>query len=292
MWADDNELWSPEKHNLKIRGVLEVKDFRQFIGPAESGGFVKKVQGVVPRGAEVGFVLRWASKCQDLKTSAFTMSGCVIPLPPRNLGARGKQFIFEHTFPPGTIKGALTLSICAYVKTSALTVRDDERMFMNQEGYVFNPPVYSYKYLFQPDTVPFPIKEVMEPDKPLWWLEIRDTIEDPSIEMFQETNVSICVNRASPGYDALLIKKNRATLLTVHTEIVATAYYLLVKYLRNHPESKSYWPNMMTGEGLERNTIPEVIGRFLRESEIKTEGVSDVLLYQRIAEEMKKRLAE
>lgn len=292
VWADENELWSPEKHDLRIRGVLEIKDMTQFRGPAERKGFFEKARGIVPRDAEVEFLVQWVSKCHDLKTSAFTKSGCILPSAIRKLGSTGLSYVFEHTFDPGSIKGELTLSVFAYVKTPADRVLPDEKMFMNEAGYMFYPPVHESKYPFQPDTVPFPIKEVNAPDKPLWWLWIRDTIEDPAMEMFQESNVSICINRGCPGFDALMLKKNRASLLMVHADVVATAYYLLVKYLQNHQESKSFWPCMMTGEGLERNTIPDVIGRFLRESEIKTEGVSDVLLHQRISEEMKKRLAE
>ena len=292
IWADENELWSPEKHNLKLRGVLEVKDISHFFGPAERNGFMEKAQGIVPRGAEIGFLVQWVSKCRDLKTSAFTKSGCILPTTKRKFGSTGYSYIFEHMFDPGTIKGSLSLAVFAYIAAPAEKVEGDEMMFMNEAGYMFYPPVHESKYLFQPDTVPFPIKEVNEPGKPLWWLWIRDTIEDPAVEMFQESNVSICINRGYPGFDALLLKKNRAALLMVHTEVVATAYYLLVKYLQNHQESRVFWPCMMTGEGLERNTIPEVIGRFLRESEIRTEGISDVLLHQRISEEMKKRLSE
>lgn len=293
VWTDENELWTPEKHDLTISGTLVVTDLSQFLGPAQKGRYGDKACGIVPRGAEIGFALQWISTCRDLKTNAFTMSGCILPDPPKKTGARGLRYRFEHTFPAGTIKGALTLSIFAYVKKAAETVQDDERMFMNEMGYMFSPFIDTAKYAFQPDVVPFPIKEVSDPGKPLWWLEIHEKeIDDPAVEMFQESNVSICINKASPGFDALLLKKNRATLITVHTDIVATAYFLIVKYLQGHPECPNFWPKMMTGEGLERNTIAEVIGRFLRESEINTEGVSDTLLYQRISEEMKKRLAE
>lgn len=291
VWTDENELWSPEKHNLKIRGVLEIKDVSQFIGAASQRGMAEKACGVVPRGAEVGFLLQWISTCRDIKTGAFTMSGCVLPVDVQSHGKLGKLYVFEHVFDPGTIKGSLALSIHAYVKSAAQNVVDEDCMFMNEVGYVFYPPVHASKYLFQPDMPPFPIKEVAEPGKPLWWLWISD-IDDPETAQFQETNVSICVNRAHPGFGSLLLKRNRATLLMVHTEIVATAYFLLVKYLKGHRESKNFWPKMMTGEGLERNTIPEVIGKFLRESEIQTEGVSDEFLHQRISTSMMKILSE
>lgn len=290
IWTDFNELWSPEKHNLRIRGELEVRDQEQFYGPPYKKGMREKGRGIVALDAKLGFVLEWVSTCSDLRTGSFKISGCILPTE-RNLGAGGKIYIFEHTFDPGTIKGSITLSIHAFVKTPAKHVGKDELMFMNVEGYLFSPPVNESQYLFQPDVVPFPLREVNEPDKPLWWLWIRE-MDDPAEEMFQDSNVRIYVNMASAGFDSLLIKKNRATLLTVHTDIIATAYYLLVQYLKKHKESMSYWGNMMSGEGLERNTIPEVIGRFLRESEIKTDGVSDEYLHQRISDAMRKRLSE
>ena len=82
--------------------------------------------GVACRDAEIGICIIWINY-------ELTQTGCILPESDISTPS-GRVCEFVYTFEPGEIKGDLDLTVCAYIKKSAVDIAPDEFALMNEEG--------------------------------------------------------------------------------------------------------------------------------------------------------------
>lgn len=252
-YCDSLDRWSPEKHNLVIWNTVTVADESALKGP----------RGVICEEAEYSFVLIWNSRSKDAKTSSFRMEGIILPKETRSAGGRGRSFVFAHEFLPGEIKGTLTLSLLMFIKKPATTVGRWEFRLANVQGFKFQPAFWTKEYLFEKNVLNFPIIEIEDDSEPMWWVDIG-ALEDPMSDMFDKSNICVYVNKANPGFQALEKSKNDKAMWAFHVEIMSTAYYLLIEFLREKENGEELLKRIQADEVFEPNSIASVLSLFIK----------------------------
>ena len=280
IFTDENQSWAPDESPLTIYGRIKIKDMRKLKGTG----------GIAAKNADLRVALSWSSIARDLVTGAFRMQGVIEPDEELDTPDRfGKIYVFRHTFPPASIRGSLTLSPFIYIKTPDPKPSPEDAIFVNEMGYRFGPPIRTIEYQFVKDDLMFPILEVQKKDAPLWWIDINP-MEDPAKDPFEMSLVRICINTEFPGFETLVKKNGQKALLMLHIDILSTAYYLLIEYLRSHEKQADFWPLIATGEDLEQNSVAGVISLFVRTSGININEKKGCDLYKGICDAMRKML--
>lgn len=278
IYTNANNSWSPKNSPLTIQGIYQIEK-----------PFVFWKNKLLCRNSEIGVALHWNSVAKG-GASAFKMQGLILPKEKIFSSSSHREYHFDHTFNPGEIVGSLTLKLCLYIKEPASVRMSGEEHLVNVKGYCISPPLEQLEYIFE-DCREFPIEEVSDPNAPLWWLHIANDIEDPEIERFEKSNVCVYLNNAYPGYS---IAAKSDGLIMIHTEIIATAYLLLIKYLLNHSACQNYVNKLASGDEtgeFDENSIVGVVASFIRNTDIHINEPDEHVLLEAILRNMRLRLA-
>lgn len=208
--------------------------------------------GIICRKAVLGACIIWTNS--SLKQMGYILPKRVIP------DKSELQFYFEHFFAPGSIANDLSLKMILYVQKPAPKemVEDDERFLMNECGVSLGT-IDEYELSFKDNHAVFPVKQIKNKDKPLWYLELGDW-EDPDEDMFSEENLCLYLNtyyKSCPTFENF---KDSPELLI---DIISTSYFMLFQKVDNEHLSRIINSNS-SDQPFEPGSISEALSYLYR----------------------------
>lgn len=202
--SDDENQWHPDTHNFNLERTITIRN----------PGFLFGDNGVVPDDSELGVALLWFSRDSNQRGVFDSQL-----LPNTNLPTELK---FRAEVLPGMLKGTVSLQLILFLKKSSFQT---DSLYATKEGTTLGILDESKLILDGRGSV-FPIVEVEEPSRPLWFVEWGQGV-DPLEDLFTEDNVSLCINISHQDYPLLNMKqgvKNSPFL----QEIISSAMQIIV----------------------------------------------------------------
>lgn len=236
-------IWSPEKHNLRVKRTIALRKYRNLFGP----------DGLACKNARLGVSLVWTSSDSRQRGAA----------PVLVFGVSEEQFAdrSDHTFtegeidfefPPAKIRGDVSLSVVLYI-AEAGTPTKDEAHLANEEGFVLGE-FDSFVLRLDGNGSLFPVYEVFEKNQPLWY--VRCDWTDPILDSFSES-VSININTAHKNYK-YLDRKQKTFCPQLFVEVMSSALCCIIEKIR----SEKYLDQILGEDEMEPGSVGEVIHYF------------------------------
>lgn len=201
---EGDTTWSAQNKGLTIKINCEIERLHKIYGKG----------GVACNGAQVGFYLIWS----NLNT---LQSGCE-----KLIKLDNGRFYLEKTFQPETITGKLNLFLHAFIEKASNFVAEEEKHLLNEQGVSLGV-VKEETIILDKGILKFPIFEVEEEDRPLWWVDLK--WDRPEEDRF-DNSVTVFLNKKFKSYPKDV--KGAEFLNT----IIATVYYLIFKKLAEQNE--------------------------------------------------------
>lgn len=198
-----NGDWQIERDGLRIKRSVVIESLPLLLGP----------NGIAPKNAVLGMYIIWSNP-------QLTQMGVIRPC---EILQNHTQFEFCHDFHPGEISGNLELSLNLYIDKPAELVSEDEKTLMNEAGVLIGQIDYTVLNLSN-EFIDFPTREVSDPERPLWWLDLKDW-DDPTQTPFDKNHVLLYINNSHKAYKLLSDEKKSIDLLI---EIMSTSYLLII----------------------------------------------------------------
>lgn len=236
---DERCVWYPETHNLIVHkeGVITHPD--TLFG----------TDGLAAHDAVIGVAAIWSSKKSDLHGT--------IQYGDFSLSSKPFSFNLNYSFERNILRGSLCYKLVLYLKKSGIPY-ENERHLANKTGTVLGVLEESEFYVDGNGSV-FPITEVNEEGKPLWWVNfdsVADVFEDP----FEAEHVEICLNRAHPCYADLSIEESLKKS-PLFLEVISSALYIIVMSVMKLADTD--WNDIVSGNNLSPGTIAEATSYFI-----------------------------
>ena len=236
-------VWSADKYNLCIKRTIVLRRFRNLFGP----------DGLACKNARLGISVVWKSHDSRQRGA----------IPVMTFGVNGNDFIDKHDhtfsegeleieFPRAKLRGDIVFSTALYI-AEAGTPDEDETHLANEEGFILGE-FDSFILRLDGTGSLFPIYEVHEKDKPLWY--VRCDWTDPVSDSFSET-VSININTAHKNYK--YIDRSQKTFChQLLVEVMSSALCCILEKIR----SEGYIDQIFGEEEMESGSIGEVVRYF------------------------------
>ena len=144
-------------------------------------------------------------------------------------------------------------STILYVQKEAENVHPGEEHLINEAGVTIGT-IDSIALDFDSLYMDFPIKEVKDPNMPLWWLELNQW-DDPTQDPFNEDYVCLYLNS---HYSFCPKVGDTIKNVDILVEIVSTAYLMIIKKI----EEMGYLVPTLDGNNLEVGSISQAMYYF------------------------------
>lgn len=229
--VDPRVQFDPELYDLKLHQRIEISNPHFLFGD----------NGIVCKDSVLGIAFRWMSK-----ESAQRKVYPVKELFPEN--GSSQVINIDITIPKGSLRGRVTFQIVLYLVSAGKASKHIV------PGTILGI-LDSRQIMFDGDSSLFPIVEVDEPLKPLWWV-ICDFI-DPMVDEFNENNVAVVLNKGHKNFRNLKIEKGLSSSPLL-IEIIASALQIIIEKVKASGE----WERIMNNES-EPGSIGEAVYYFL-----------------------------
>ena len=232
---DKEGIWDPNTHNLTLRQTVSIENPLFLFGNS----------GVAAKDSRLGIALSWQSRTSARRgiKPILSFDGST----PAPLNAE-----LEISFAPNLLRGSVEIDTVIFLQRpgeeagpgyatkpgTILGTLDTKTLFIDGEGSEF------------------PIVEVEDPSKPLWWVECNWT--DPLTEPFSQEYVRIYLNLKHRFNKELNIKKGigQSPLLL---EILSSSFQIIIERLKLGDD----WTDIMSGQNFEKGSIGEAIYYFV-----------------------------
>ncbi|MCA1063881.1 hypothetical protein QTG56_01465 [Rossellomorea sp. AcN35-11] len=253
--VDPKVHWDPEKHDLNLQQDIGI----------QNPSFLFGEHGIVEAGAKLGVAFRWFSK--DSSQRRVSHVGVITFDKYSHL-----ELEIDVNIPKGTFRGRVTFEVILYLLEAG------------DYGHVVPGTVLgtleSTQMLFDGESSLFPIVEVKDPSKPLWW--VTCDFDDPLYDQFSEENVSIVLNTGHKLSRNLKIEKGISSSPLL-VEIIASGLQIIIEKVKGMGE----WEQILSGES-EHGSIGEAIYYFV--NTFGWDTASPEKLARSIREDFDKRL--
>lgn len=220
--VDPKVHWDPAIHNLILQQEVEIANSQFLFG----------VGGLVSEDAVLGLAYRWYSKESSL----------IKVKPVKNFTAQdfpNQQFDIDINVKEGSLRGRVAFEVILYrLDTGAVL------------GILEKTEIF-----FDGDASTFPIVEVNQPDKPLWW--VRCDFSEPLHEQFREDNVAIVLNMSHRQARQLRLERGIGSSPLL-VEVIASGLQIIIERIK----STGDWELILKGEG-EPGSIGEALYYFI-----------------------------
>ncbi|SDN79181.1 hypothetical protein SAMN04488053_103259 [Alkalicoccus daliensis] len=234
---DHEDFWEPDKHNLTIRQKMTVTQPSFLFGS----------DGVARKRSTLGMGAIWTCKSSNHRGAVeicnFTDGGN--SLTPE----------LELKFPEGFLQKELSIQIVIYVKESAEALSEEEEALADLPGTILGT-INRFNVVIEGSGSIFPIVEVAENDKPLWWIVCSWT--DPQEDSFDEENVKLCINTAHKNYKHVYDGKNVRNS-PVFIEIMGSALEIII----NRTKCSECWTSLIQNHNNAPGSIGEAVYYFI-----------------------------
>lgn len=236
-------VWSADKNNFTIKRTVALKCYRDLFGP----------QGIACRTAKLGLSLKWTSSDSRQRGAESIMEFSVTQ--------EELSETKDHTFAEGEIekefscaklRGDIEFSVVLYIAEAGIPEKDETHL-ANEEGFVLGE-FDTFTLRIDGTGSLFPVFEVYEKDKPLWY--VRCDWTDPLSDPFAES-VSINLNTAHKNFK--YIDRTQKTFCSqLLVEVMSSALCCIIEKIR----SENYLEQILGDEEGEEGSIGEVIRYF------------------------------
>lgn len=233
--VDPKVHWDPKIHDLKLYQTLHISNPFFLFG----------TRGLVPVNSRVGLAYKWYSKDSSQirveKICEFSKSEI-------------NELITEVNFkiPKGLIRGKVTFEVVIYFANDDNNPEDSQLLI--KPGTILGT-LEKYSIYLDGSSSIFPIVEVQEPFKPLWWVKID--FDEPLFDQFKEENVAIVINK-SHKFSRQLKLENGLSSSALLMEIVASGLQIIIEKTMNMGD----WDLILNNES-EEGSIGEAIYYFI-----------------------------
>ncbi|MBS4196447.1 P-loop NTPase family protein [Lederbergia citri] len=232
---DKEGIWDPNIHDLTIRQRCSL----------ENPGFLFGSSGVATKDSRLGIAVNWYSRSSSMR-SIEPLSTIVAD----EVGPR--EFDIEVTYKPGQLRGSVVIETVLYLENPG---KWSEPGYATKVGTILG--VLDSKTLYiDGEGSEFPIVEIEDPAKPLWWVECNWT--DPMIDLFDQENVRIYLNLKHRYAKDLNLRKGIAQSPLL-IEILASSFQIIINELGQSQD----WADIKIGQNVEKGSIGEAIYYFL-----------------------------
>jgi hypothetical protein len=233
--VDDNCRWDPNLNNLFFYRHISLKNSTFLFGEG----------GIADLDAVLGVAVIWFSKTSK-KRGVFKVGEIKAT---DNLC----DFKAEGAFNPGELRGKVNFQTVVYLKK---VVKKNIGFYADSIGTILGT-LDNTSIIIDGKGSVFPVVEVSEPSMPLWYVECN--WEDPTIDGFDEDNVSICINKANKKYK-LLDLEEKFLESPYLIEIIAGSLEIIINKLK----MGEYWDEIIKGENLEDGSIGQAVYYFIK----------------------------
>lgn len=236
-------VWSADKYNICIKRSIVLRKYRKLFGP----------EGLACKNAKLGVSVVWKSHDSRQRGAE----------PVIVFGINEKDFNdgHDHTFADAELeinfhcaklRGDVILSTVLYIAETGKP-DEDELHLANEEGFVLGE-FDSFVLRLDGTGSLFPIYEVNEKDKPLWY--VRCDWTDPTSDSFVET-ISININTAHKHFK--YIDRSQKTFChQLLVEVMSAALCSIIEKIR----SENYLEQILGEDEMESGSIGEVVRYF------------------------------
>lgn len=205
--VDPKVNWDPDIHNLILNQEIEIQN-PMFL--FNSNG------GLVTADSKIGIAFRWYSKDSNQYN--------VYPFGSISYEDKNNKFLqLNIKIPRGSLRGKVTFDIILYL------LEKGPAMSNIVTGTVLGV-LERKQILLDGDASMFPIVEVNDPLKPLWWVICN--FDEPLIDPFNTENVAIVINTGHKHAKHLKIERGLASSPLL-LEIVANGLQLIVQNVKD-----------------------------------------------------------
>ena len=236
-------LWEADKSGLVICNHIAITRFRNLFGPA----------GVACRNAKIGVSAVWTSPESRQRGAVKGSEFCLTEGDFETAEDRSScetELMVEFRRP--SLRGEVTVSVILYIAEPG-TPGPDEKHLANEKGLILGT-IDTFTLLLDGNGSLFPVYEVYEPDKPLWY--VRCDWIDPLTDSFSET-VSININKAHKDFKYIDQTQNTFCKQLL-TETMAAAVCCIIEEARN----SEFWDQITDDESHEHGSVAEAIKYF------------------------------
>lgn len=236
-------VWSADKYNLSVKRTVVLRKFRNLFGS----------DGLACKNARLGISFVWKSHdsrqrgAEPVLTFGVTESDF--------LDKQDHTFaegVLDFEFPCAKLRGDVFFSMVIYIAEAGKPTEDESHL-ANEEGFILGE-FDSFALRLDGSGSLFPIFEVHEKDKPLWY--VRCDWTDPTSDSFVET-VSININTAHKNY-RYIDRSQKSFCQQLLVEVMSSALCCIIEKIR----SERYMEQILGDEEMESGSVGEVIRYF------------------------------
>lgn len=210
--SDASGIWNCKENDFGIKIQCSIKHPNLLYGE----------EGIACENATLGIAIQWTSPSSKQR-GAFKIGK--IPNTTEQLNIAN-----NHTFPKSSLRGTINFKILIFIESIG-TPSENEIFLANTPGIILWESNKNTLVLDGEGTI-FPIYEINNPQKPLWYLECD--WDDPNIDLFSDS-VSIFINRAHKNYK-FLDNKSKVYNEQLLIEIFSSAYNIILNKLKEDNE--------------------------------------------------------
>lgn len=250
--SDKKCVWTPDNYGFLCNWNFWFANVSEMFGK----------KGLVPRRAKLGIALEWMSRTSDQRG--------VKKITSFNRFDNEVRDTITIGFEPGTLQGNVILNTVLYIEEAADITENGERHLANASGTILGT-FHSWNIVIDGNGSLFPIVDVEERNRPLWWVEFD--YDDVFSDKFIPQYVKICLNKAHPDYTELSLDgtEGKRHLLK---EVVAGA--LQVIYLKVMEDNEPDDIKNNENNAFEAGSIAQAINYFLNNFNWKVESIEDL----------------
>jgi len=234
---EEDSNWSQDENNLEINRFCIINN------PA----FLFGNNGLVGPKSTLGIALSWHSKSSNQRG--------VVPVGELVKGIKNEPFEFQvkYNFKPGQLKGLITFELILYLKENK---HQNIPFFAQHEGTLLGE-LDSCTLIIDGSGSMFPILEVHNPNKPLWWVSCdwMDILSDP----FTEEYVSVNLNTAHRFFKQLNVEYGLGSSPLL-IEIISSSIQIIIQKAKE----TDVWDVIQSGVDLDPGSIAQAVNYFLQ----------------------------
>ncbi|WP_273834176.1 hypothetical protein [Guptibacillus sedimenti] len=230
--VDPKVTWEPSSHEIKLNKRITITN----------PGFLFGDNSLVADNGCLGIGLRWYSRdaAQRNVTHATEFS---------KLSNFPLEVEVSTSIERGLLRGNVTFEIFVYLLesgTNTSTVKPGTMLGTLDECVI----------AFDGNSSVFPIVEVNEPNKPLWWVDCNFT--EPLFDSFTEDNVAIVINNSHRNAKKLDLEKGIGSSPLL-LEVIATGLQMIIEKVKESDD----WESILVNKDTEPGSIGEAIYYFI-----------------------------
>lgn len=236
-------VWSADKYNLRFKRTVVLRKFRDLFG----------TDGLACKNARLGISFVWKSHDSRQRGAEPVLTFGVTEAD--FLDKQDHTFVeceLDFEFPCAKLRGDVILSTVLYI-AEAGNPDEDEIHLANEEGFVLGE-FDSFVLRLDGTGSLFPIYEVHENDKPLWY--VRCDWTDPVSDSFVET-ISININTAHKNF-RYIDRSQKTFCHQLLVEVMSSALCCIIEKIR----SEKYLEQILGEDEMESGSIGEVVRYF------------------------------